>query len=572
MKRALIIIVSVILTVAVIVSSCWYFLQYDRDFTRDAMLTLARWVDDSGNRNLSNWLYDLAYRYAGNDDAIAIEIARQHRQHGNYTKAEYTLSNAIADGASAELYIALCKTYVEQDKLMDAVMMLDTIADPQVKREIDAQRPQIPKADPVQGHYNSYISVKLSSPGNKVYYTVGSDYPTTANGAFSKPLSLIGGQSTIRAISIGENGLVSSLAVLDYTVTGVIEQVVFEDAAIEKAIRQQLMVDESHTIYTNELWTIETFAVPRNATTLSDLSKLPFLKQLSIDGGKYESLPTLAELVTLEDLSISDLVLSSTDMAAIGSLKHLKKLTLSNCALSSIEALTSLTELTSLNLSSNTLRDLTVISGFSNLEYLNLSHNAVTDLKLLSDLKKLTELDLSFNAIASTEPLSSCTALAALNVNHNLLSGLDGLDQLSNLRSLSAAFNQLQNVDNLSDNVTLEFLDISNNTITDITELNTLHNLSSFNFSYNKVTKLPAFATDCALVTIKGSQNSLSSLEELEGLENLNYVIMDHNSAIKSLTPLIKCPLLVEVSVYGTAVKDVKALQDMDILVKYSPI
>lgn len=571
MKRALKIVFSIILTLAVLVSVFWYLLQYDQDFTRDMLLSWARHLDDSGNKSLSNKIYDLAYRYADNDDAIAIELARQYRERGNYTKAEFTLSKAISDGASAELYIALCMTYVEQDKLLDAVTMLDSVADPAIKQQLDEMRPTIPTANPAQGNHNTYISVTLSSPGNTVYYILGDAYPSTS-GVYTAPIDLPGGQTSIRAVSVAPNGLVSPLTVLDYTVTGVIEEVAFADEAIEKAIREQLMVDDSHVIYSNELWTVDFFMVPTDAKTLEDLRKLPFLKQLGIRGGQFTDLSILSGLITLEDLSVTDFVLASSDMAAIGAMTQLKSLTLANCSISTIESLSDLTELTYLDLRSNTLRDLTVISGFTNLEYLNLSHNAVTDLTLLGGLDKLIELQLDFNSIESTAPLAQCQALASLNINHNKLTALEGLDQLPNLRSLFAAFNKLEMVDNLASNVTLGELDISNNVISDIAALHTLNQLFTLNFSYNQVSSIPAFAKDCALVMIKGSQNKISSLDPLEGLENLNIVTMDYNAGIKSLKPLETCHLLVEVSVYGTAVKDVGTLKDLNVIVKYSPI
>ena len=133
MKRALKRILPILLGIVVIVSIVWYLFVYDRDFTRDMLLTQARFFEGQGNHTVAAWLYDQAYRQSEDNESVAIELAEQFKAAGNYTKAEYTLSNAIADGGSAELYVALCKTYVEQDKLLDAVTMLDNITDAAVQ-------------------------------------------------------------------------------------------------------------------------------------------------------------------------------------------------------------------------------------------------------------------------------------------------------------------------------------------------------------------------------------------------------------------------------------------------------
>lgn len=572
MKRALKIIVPILLVIAVVFSIGWYLLKYDRTFTRDMLVTYARWQQDHGNQSVAAWLYDFAYQQSNRDEDVAIELAELFKSFGNYTKAEYTLSHAIADGGSADLYVALCKTYVEQDKLLDAVTMLDNVADPTIKAQLDAQRPQAPVAAPEPGYYNQYISVSLEAPDGTIYMTTNGEYPTTSDAPYSEPITLSGGETTIYALTVGDNGLVSPVTILGYTVGGVIEEVTLTDPAIDRVVRQQLQVSEDHTLYSDELWSITNLIIPTDTETLADLSWMPFIEQLVIRDSSFESLSFLSSLGSLQELVITNTALSSEDLQTIASLPNLTTLTMTGCSLSDISELSAATGLTYLDLGNNTIRDLTALSSMPDLEYVDLSHNALTTLDAFSSLTKLVELDVSYNSIATAAPLATCSALNLLDLSSNLLTTVDGLDQLPGLRSLFVAFNQLTDVNVLSANTTLGELDISNNAITDISALGALNNLISFNFSYNQVSKLPKFATDCALVTIKGSQNQLTSLKELEGLKKLNYVMMDYNSGIKSIKPLTSCHQLVEVSVYGTGVTDASALTDMNIIVKYSPI
>lgn len=572
MKKFFRVFIPILLTIAILFSACWYFLAYDRDFTRDMLVSFARVLDDHGKRSASNWLYDVAYRYAQNDDSIAIELARQYREHGNYTKAEYTLSSAISDGASVELYIALCQTYVEQDKLLDAISMLDNVADPKIKAQLDSLRPSAPIPDHPKGVYNRYISITLSSPGNQVFCTLGDEYPIMSAGALTHPLALENGTTTVRTVSLSESGLVSPMAVYTYTIENVIEGITLTDPAVDRAVREYLMVGADHPLYSNELWAIDSFILPEDAQSLTDLALMPNLKTLVIRGGKFESLMPLANLLSIEELIIADTPISYEDVEAFATMTQLKSLTLSGCGLSGIDPLANLTKLTYLDLHKNTIRDLTAIASMPDLAYLDLSHNAVVSLEKLSGLSKLTELNLSYNSIQSASPLSGCSSLLVLNLNHNQISSLDGINKLTGLRSLFVAFNKLTGVSQLSSCTKLGDLDISNNSISSISNLATLPDLFSLNFSYNKVSKLPSFAKESKLFIIKGSSNKLTSLDALAELKMLNQVIMDQNSGIKSISKLSTCPAIKEISVFGTAVKDISAFNGMDVLIKYNPI
>ena len=101
--------VPILLALLIIASLVWYCFVYDRDFTRDMLLNQARHQSMQGNPKVASWFYNLAYEHSGQDENVAIELANQFKADGNYTKAEYTLSNAIADGGTADLYMALCK-------------------------------------------------------------------------------------------------------------------------------------------------------------------------------------------------------------------------------------------------------------------------------------------------------------------------------------------------------------------------------------------------------------------------------------------------------------------------------
>lgn len=575
MKKAMRIILPILLAIAVIGCMIWYLFVYDRNFTRDMLLNQARYFERNGNHSAAAWFYDLAYSHSSQDEAVAIELAEQYKSIGNYTKAEYTLSNAIADGGTADLYIALCQTYVEQDKLLDAVNMLDNVTDAAIKAQLDAMRPAAPTTDPAPGFYSQYLSVTVSAESGTLYVTTDGQYPSTMDAPYSEPIPLTDGETTVYALAVADNGLVSPLSIYGYTIGGVVKEVTFSDAAFEAEIRAILDVNETQILYTNDLWPITSFTMPAEAKNYADLAWLPYLRCLTIDSGVSQELSNISALTNLMELNIYNMRPTQEDLAVFSSIATLERLTLANCGLSSIEGLSAHNSgnlpLIYLDLSNNTIRNIDVLASMSALEELNMQHNALTNLSALQGLNHLTKLDVSYNAITSIAPICSIVGLRWLDVSNNALVNLGAIDNLAVLTHFAASDNALTDVAQLGSCLELSEVILANNAITDITGLAPLSKLTHLDFANNQVTALPAFSKDCTLIVIIGSNNLLTSLEELKGLPQLNSVFMDYNEELSSVTPLASCPMLILVNVYGTSVTDVSALKAMDVVVNYDP-
>ena len=569
MKKVLKALFPVLLVIAILAMIIWYTFVYDRTFTRDLLLSNARFFSDTGNKGLSSMFYDMAYQHSGQDENVAIELANQYKAEGNYTKAEYTLSGAIADGGTSELYIALCKTYVEQDKLLDAVTMLDNIGDPAIKEELNAQRPVIRTITPTPGFYSQYISVTLEASEGVIYYST-SEYPSTADAPYSEPLALPNGETTIYAVAVADNGLVSPLTLLGYTIGGVIEEVTLEDTAIEAEVRRVLNLDAEEAIYTSDLWEITEFTVPRDAASLADLTKMNYLQTLNASGVNIDSLQSLSSLTMLQSVNLSGSRFPVGDLAVLGSLPDLRQLDLSSCGLSTIAGLEGAQSLTTLYLNNNTLRNLSPLSGIVTLTELYLQRNAIIDLGALNGLSELKKLNVSYNSITTMGSASGLQKLTWLDISNNNLNNLAGMDKLTNLSYLNLSANALENIDTLAGCVNLTELDISRNSVPSIDSLKSLARLKTLNFSYNTVSALPAWSKNSALYSIDGSYNQLTSLAPLEGMENLAYVYMDYNS-LTSIQPLVGCHNLVQVNVYGNQIASVTALTSQSIIVNFDP-
>jgi len=572
MKRIIKILVPILLVITIVICTAWYLFVYDLAFTRDVLLGFARFCEGNGNHNSATWFYNLAYAQASDNDAVAIELAEQYKSSGNFTKAEYTLSNAIADGGGIDLYIALCKTYVQQDKLLDAVTMLDNITNEDIKQQLSAMRPAAPTASPNPGFYSQYISVTLESEGGSVYVSTDGQYPSTESAPYTQPIQLQDGENTIHTVTVAENGLVSPLSIFGYTIGGVIEVMDFADPAIETEVRKLLNVSAETVLHNNDLWSIKEFTVPSDAKNYADIKHMAFLESLVIKKGVSNQITNISSLANLESLVISGTTVSQDELKIIAGLPLLKNLTLQDCGLTGISPLADAKELVTLDLNNNTIRALHAISGMQNLQELNLHHNAVTDTTPLAAASSLKKLDISYNALTTIAPLSDLVGLTWLDAGTNSITDLGDIGKLTALDYLSVKSNKLTDVSDIADCTALTKLDISSNQLTDISSLSALTKMMHFDFSYNQITTLPKFPKDCELVTITGSNNSLSSLDNLGGLKNLNNVNMDYNENISSVDALAKCPVLIEVNVYSTKVKDVTSLTNQSVIVNYNPV
>ena len=572
MKKIVKRIIPLLLIVALIASACWYIFVYDRDTVRDFLMAQARSCAQNGHFEAATWFYDISYEFAGEDENVAIDLAQIYKDSGNYTKAEYTLVSAIADGATAELYIALCQTYVEQDKLLDAVNMLDKVADPAIKAELDALRPAAPQADFAPGFYSQYISLNFTHEGGTLYVSTDGEYPSTADTPCVTPVALEGGETKIYAVTVADNGLVSPLSILSYTVGGVIEEVEFTDAYIEELVVEQLMFGQYTTIYSNDLWSITELTVPAEATELSDLRHLLYLEKLSLRDHQIADLSFLEGMNHLKSLDLSGCAIAA-DLSILGTLPALEELTMEGCSISSLAFLEGAPSLKKLDLSRNAVGSLSVLAAIPTLRELDLSDNAVSDPGPLAGLTELTSVNLAENVLTTVAPLGSCTKLTSLDVSENKLTDIAAVRSLTALTSFRAEKNQIADCTPLTVCTELRKLDISNNLITDITMLSSLTKLTELDFSYNQAAALPELPASAALVTIDGSYNQLTTLEQLDKLEALNYVYMDYNAEVSKIAFLADNPNMVQINVYGTKVPSSQANKCLDrsIIVNYDP-
>lgn len=552
MKRVLKIVIPLVVVLALLGTAAWFFLSFRADLTAGFLRGQAAKMVERERYSRAVTYYNWAWQLDPENQEIPLALAEAYAGSGNYTKAEYTLVRAIsARPQDVDLYVALCQVYVAQDKLLDAVQMLDRTSDAEVKAALDELRPAAPVLSPENGYYTEYIEVTADGGGNAVYLSIDGDYPSMEDDAYTGPVTLPGGETMVMAVAVDENQMVSQAVQNGYTIGGVVEPVTLNDPAIDAAVREQLGMTAGETLMTDDLWSIAELTLPDTVADLADLSHFTGLTTLTIQNVSGLDFSVLSQLTALQTLDLSGCTISTGSLDAIAGLTGLRVLRLNNCALTDINALSQLTALTELQLANNSLTDIGVTSLMLDLETVTLTNNPVTSIAGLSACTKLKSLDISGCSVTSIASLSGKTAL------ETLLAGNNQIADLSPLEGCTA----------------LAVLEVPYNLVSDISVLAQLPALTRFVGNNNQITAVPDFDEETSkLQYIQLDYNEVTDLAGLQGINSLNYVYADYNQ-VETILPLKNNINLIQINVWDNPIpeEEVKSLQENSIIVNYNP-
>lgn len=552
MKRVLKIVIPLVVVLALLGTAAWFFLSFRADLTAGFLRGQAAKMVEKERYSRAVTYYNWAWQLDPENQEIPLALAEAYAGSGNYTKAEYTLVRAIsARPQDVDLYVALCQVYVAQDKLLDAVQMLDRTSDAEVKAALDELRPAAPVLSPENGYYTEYIEVTADGGGNAVYLSIDGDYPSMEDDAYTGPVTLPGGETMVMAVAVDENQMVSQAVQNGYTIGGVVEPVTLNDPAIDAAVREQLGMTAGETLMTDDLWSIAELTLPDTVADLADLSHFTGLTTLTIQNVSGLDFSVLSQLTALQTLDLSGCTISTGSLDAIAGLTGLRVLRLNNCALTDINALSQLTALTELQLANNSLTDIGVTSLMLDLETVTLTNNPVTSIAGLSACTKLKSLDISGCSVTSIASLSGKTALETLLAGNNQIADLSPLEGCTALSVLEAPYNL----------------------VSDISVLAQLPALTRFVGNNNQITAVPDFDEETSkLQYIQLDYNEVTDLAGLQGINSLNYVYADYNQ-VETILPLKNNINLIQVNVWDNPIpeEEVKSLQENSIIVNYNP-
>ncbi|MBQ6823785.1 MAG: leucine-rich repeat domain-containing protein [Clostridia bacterium] len=444
-------------------------------------------------------------------------------------------------GGAEELYLCKVQAMVADGAIGDAVDFLANIDNSYINKSIQAARPGDLTYSPSMGKYSRAQKVTLTQrPGETIYYTLNGTDPTMNSAIYKEPIT-VSTTSTLTAIAVSEDGLVSPRLRLEYEINNAHEAIQFTDDKIEQMVRISLG-RPSGSIYAAQLLSV------------TDL--------VSTDAeGSIRSLKDLEYMPSLRSLWITDELLIE-DYAPLAGLSELKILCLSGCALSDrdLTHLSGLTELTELTLNNNRLTTLQPLRKLTALEFLNVSDNELSSTDTLAEFSSLKWLYLAQNSILNLDGISTLTELQGLNVSGNYISDLSPLTGLTKLTELHLRGNAPKNLKKLSTLPALAYVDVSGCDLASLSVFNDYKALSCLYAADNRIASLSTFKG--ALTELSVSGNPLVDISPLSSQGKLK-ILEAANTQITDISCLSTMNELTYLDISGTPVTDATCLKSL---------
>lgn len=565
MKRILKVLLVTIIIAAICVGLFWASRPYQRS---SIYHYLAKNAEKSGNDAFAIKMFEQALKTHPSNSKARKDAIEYYKNSNNMSKVEFHLLRGIdAEPGNSFYYEELCRVYVEQGKLYDAVTLLDNIEDAIVSRKLSSLRPAAPIISPQSGAYRGELDITITSSDNsKIYCSVNSDFPTEEDFSDGK-LSPIPGEMNLISVCVNQKGLVSPVSTAAYQYQPEIASITFEDPGVEKIIRSILLRPEGD-ISTGDLRSIDTFSNTLNneiveIESVVDLHWCSELRFLDFTGVQdplscIESMPYL-QTIALTNCNISD-------PSSISGIKDLTTLDLSKNIITSLSELKELPNLERLHIRNNAIVDISGIEEFPSLRYLDVGDNAISDISALSDCQNLELLLLDGNRIEDLEALATLTNLNTLDISNNAIIDIEPLSSLTSLTTLAISDNRIEVLEPLSTCVELISLTATKNKITTVDPLASLINLTFLNLSGNTIQNADVLSSCVSLVDLNLSKNFITDISSLATLPNLQQLSIENNN-IKDLSAFADTPFLKTIYAFGNPVGNTSALEDKAITV-----
>lgn len=164
-------------------------------------------------------------------------------------------------------------------------------------------------------------------------------------------------------------------------------------------------------------------------STLEDLKKFPYLRELCLNECIVDDNTALGELTELENLKLDEYSIDSLDR--LKNLTALKSLIIQGAEFEDLQALKELTNMEELRLPNNDIKNIDALEKMTNLEELILYGNQIKNISALSKLCKLRVLKLEGNLIEDVEPLLNLKNLEKLSLGDNPVKNVQLLENLT---------------------------------------------------------------------------------------------------------------------------------------------
>ena len=499
---------------------------------------------EEGDLNTAESKYSMALSLKKNNEEIYLGLSSVLVEAGNYDRAIEILDEGIDRISGAEaLYLRKVQVYVDSGRIGAAADFLDNIKNSYINKKLQSQRPADLSYTPAQGKYSTSQDLELI-PREKetIYYTVNGEDPTLSSSVYKEPIHL-SNTTTVIAIAVSEDKMVSPRLTLNYEIDNANEAITFEDPVIEQMVRMALN-HPSGRLYAAQLAAVtdlSSYDADGDIRSLKDLELFPSLNSLYLNEELLiEDYSSLARLPTLTHLSITGCALTDTALAQIGACSQLTELNISNNQITSLDPISELAYLQYLDASNNEISSVAAINHPA-LVSLILSNNYLSDLSGVETLQALTNLDISDNLITDLTPLTKMQNLEQLWMRNNTPTNIKKLSVLKKLIALDISGCQLASLSVVNDFPALTCLCANYNQIASLSTFK--KQVEELYINYNPLVDLSPLANQKSLQTLEVSGTQVSDVSCLTGLAKLTTLDIT-DTKVTNATMLKKCPAL----------------------------
>ena len=499
---------------------------------------------EEGDLNTAESKYSMALSLKKNNEEIYLGLSSVLVEAGNYDRAIEILDEGIDRISGAEaLYLRKVQVYVDSGRIGAAADFLDNIKNSYINKKLQSQRPADLSYTPAQGKYSTSQDLELI-PREKetIYYTVNGEDPTLSSSVYKEPIHL-SNTTTVIAIAVSEDKMVSPRLTLNYEIDNANEAITFEDPVIEQMVRMALN-RPSGRLYAAQLAAVtdlSSYDADGDIRSLKDLELFPSLNSLYLNEELLiEDYSSLARLPTLTHLSITGCALTDTALAQIGACSQLTELNISNNQITSLDPISELAYLQYLDASNNEISSVAAINHPA-LVSLILSNNYLSDLSGVETLQALTNLDISDNLITDLTPLTKMQNLEQLWMRNNTPTNIKKLSVLKKLIALDISGCQLASLSVVNDFPALTCLCANYNQIASLSTFK--KQVEELYINYNPLVDLSPLANQKSLQTLEVSGTQVSDVSCLTGLAKLTTLDIT-DTKVTNATMLKKCPAL----------------------------
>lgn len=145
----------------------------------------------------------------------------------------------------------------------------------------------------------------------------------------------------------------------------------------------------------------------------------------------------LQSVANIEEIVISDKIII-TSLEPLSKLMFLKKLSVTDNHITDLSPLSELKALTELHIDGNALSDITALATVTTIEVLSFENTRITDLNPLENMHGLRVLDIASTSVKNVKVLAHCTTLEELNISNTNVRTLAPVANLESLKYIKA--------------------------------------------------------------------------------------------------------------------------------------